>query len=150
MDTKQGIVSASNQRMTKLKSLINSVLRCKSREVKAKDLVSLIGLIISLAVCVGNVTRIMTRSLYEVLNGKVSWYSNVKLTDPAMQEILFWKHNAQFLNGRPAWVTETKPTKIVYSDASDHACGSLVQSEGKLFSKIGLRRKAQRVPLGGN
>jgi len=48
-----------------------------------------------------------------------------------MQEILFWKHNAPFLNGRPAWVTETKPTKIVYSDDSDRACGSFVQSEGK-------------------
>ena len=62
-------------------------------------------------------------------------YSNVKLKDLAMQEILFCRHNAQFLNGRPAWVTETKPTKIVYSDASDRACGSFVQSEGKLFQQ---------------
>jgi len=135
LDTKQGIVSATNQRMTKLKSLINSMLQCKSREVKAKDLALLIALIISLAVCFGNVTRIMTRSSYEVLNGKVSWYSNVKLTDLAMQEILVWKHNAQFVNGRPAWDTEIKPTKIVYSDASDRACGSFVQSEGKLFQQ---------------
>ena len=88
---------ATNQRMTKLNSLINSMLQCKSREVKAKDLASL--MIISLAVFVGNVTCIITRSLYEVLNGKVSWYSKVKLTDLAMQEILFWKHNVHFLNG---------------------------------------------------
>ena len=53
---------------------------CKSREVKAKDLASLIGLIISLAVCVGNVTRIM--SLYEVLNGKVSWVLQRKTNGP--------------------------------------------------------------------
>ena len=111
------------------------MVQCKSREVNAKDLASLIGLIISLAACVGNVTRIMTRSLYEVLDSKVSWYSRVKLTDLAMQEILFWKHNAQSLNGRPAWVTETKLSKIVYSDASDHACGAFVQSEGKLFQQ---------------
>ena len=121
--------------MTKLNILINSMLQRKSCEVTAKDLASFIDLIISLAVCFGDVTRIMTRSLYEVLNGEVSWYSKVKLTDHAIQEILFWTHNVQFLNGRPAWVTETKPTRIVYSVASDHACGSFVQSEGKLFQQ---------------
>ena len=77
----------------------------------------------------------MTRSLYEVLNGEVSWYSKVEPTDHAIQEILFWTHNVQFLNGRSAWVTETKPTRIVYSDASDRACGSFVQTKGKLFQQ---------------
>ena len=116
------------------------MVQCKSREVNAKDLASLIGLIISLAACVGNVTRIMTRSLYEVLDSKVikvSWYSRVKLTDLAMQEILFWKHNAQSLNGRPAWVTETKLSKIVYSDASDHACGASYRARASFFNRIG-------------
>ena len=31
LDTKQGIVSATNQRMTKLKSFINSMIQCKLR-----------------------------------------------------------------------------------------------------------------------
>lgn len=77
----------------------------------------------------------MTRSLYHVLNGRSSWNSNVQLTDEAIREIMFWKLNVRSLNGRAAWPTESKPSKIVYSDASDYACNSFVENEGKVFQQ---------------
>jgi len=61
----------------------------------------------------------MTRSLYHVLNSRSSWNSNVQLTDEAIREIMFWKLNARSPNGLAAWPTQSKPSKIVYSDASD-------------------------------
>ena len=48
---------------------------------------------------------------------------------------MFWKLNACSLNGRSAWPTESEPSKIVYSDASDYACTSFVKNEGKIIQQ---------------
>ena len=135
IDTNQGTIAATDQRMLKLANFTDSFSQCESRVVKARDLASFIGMIISLFPFVGNVTRIMTRSLYQALNSRSSWFSSVTLTDEAMREIMFWKLNARSLNGRPAWPAESKPSKIVYSDASNHACSSFVENEGKIFQQ---------------
>ena len=135
IDTNQGTIAATDQRMLKLANFTDSFSQCESRVVKARDLASFIGMINSLFPFVGNVTRIMTRSLYQVLNSRSSWFSSVTLTDEAMREIMFWKLNARSLNGRPAWPAESKPSKIVYSDASNHACSSFVENEGKIFQQ---------------
>ena len=37
------------------------------------------------------------------------------------------------LNAIPIWYVRRKPSKIVYSDASGSACGSLIEFEGKMF-----------------
>ena len=58
----------------------------------------------------------MTRSLYQVLNCRSSWFSYVQLSDEAVSKIMFWKQNARSLNGRSAWPTDNKPSKIVYSE----------------------------------
>ena len=57
----------------------------------------------------------------------------IQLSDEAVCEIMFWKQNARSLKGRSAWPTDSKPSKIVYSDASEYACGSFVEHEGKTF-----------------
>ena len=70
-----------------------------------------------------------------MLNVRSSWNSNVQLIDEAIREIMFWKLNARSLIDRRAWPTESKPSKIVYSDASDYACSSFVENEGKIFQQ---------------
>ena len=135
IDTIRGTIAATDQGLRKFVNFIDFLSDCESRVVKARDLPSLIGMIISFSPFVGNVTRIMTRSLYHVLYGRFSWNSNVQLTDEAIREIMFWKLNARSLNGRAAWPTESKPSKIVYSDASDYACSSFVENEGKVFQQ---------------
>ena len=39
--------------------------------------------------------------------------------------------NLDFINEAPAWKHEFKPTKLVYSDASDHACAAFVQNQNQ-------------------
>ena len=121
--------------MRKLLNCIYLLSDCKSHVVKAKDLASFIGMIISLFPFVGNVAYIMTRTLYQALNCRSSWFSYVQLSDEAVCEIMFWKQNARSLNGRSAWPTDSKPSKIVYSDASKNACSSFVELEGKIFQQ---------------
>ena len=101
--------------------------------VNVRNLATVVGQIISLTPCVGGVTRIMTRSLYAVVNTKVSWNSTVELTKKACNELMLWSQNVDSLNRRCPWLPLSQPAKLVYSDASDYACGSFIHSEGKIF-----------------
>ena len=101
--------------------------------VNARSLAAVVGQIVSLTPCVGDVTRIMTRSLYGVVNTKVSRNSTVELSKEAYAELMFWNQNVDSLNCRSPWLLLCIPAKFVYSDASDHACGSFIQSKGKVF-----------------
>ena len=56
--------------------------------VNARSLATVVGQIISLTPCVGVVTRIMIRSLYAVVNTKVSWNSTVASTKEACSELV--------------------------------------------------------------
>ena len=98
-----------------------------------RTLAAVVGQIISLTPCVGDVTRIMTRSLYAVVNTKMSWNSTVELSKEAYAELMFWNQNVDCLNCRSPWLPPSIPAKFVYSDASDHACGSFIQNENKVF-----------------
>lgn len=80
MDTNQGFISVTEHRTTKLKSSI----------VNARTLAAVVGRILSLTPCVGDLTRIITRSLYAVVNTKVSWNSTVELSKEAYTELVFW------------------------------------------------------------
>ena len=131
LDTNQGFISVTEQRISKLKANIDSVLKGDSMIVNVRSLATLVGQIISLTPCVGGVTRIMTRSLYAVVNTKVSCNSTVVLTKEACSELVSWSQNVDSLNCRCPWL----PAKLVYSDSSDYACGSFIHSEGKIFQQ---------------
>ena len=100
LDTNQGFISVTEHRITKLKSSIDSVLKGGCTTVNVRTLAAVVGQIISLTPCVGDVTRIMTRSLYAVVNTKVSWNSTVKLSKEAYAELVFWNQNVDSLNCR--------------------------------------------------
>lgn len=71
--------------------------------------------------------------MYAVIKEKISWFSRVKMSEEALEEIKFWQLNIDFVNEVPAWTNEFKPTKLVYSDASDHACAAFVQKPNVVF-----------------
>ena len=50
-----------------------------------------------------------------------------------MEEINFWNQKLDFINEAPAWKLEFKPTKSIYSDASDHACATFVRNQEVVF-----------------
>ena len=62
-------------------------------------LASLIGKIMSMALALGPVTRLMTRSLYAVLNSKAAWCQRLVLTSEALVELNFWIHEITDFNG---------------------------------------------------
>ena len=89
IDTIQGTIVASEQRMLKLLNFIHLLGDIDSCVVKAKDLASFVSMIISLFPFVGNFAHIMTRSLYQALNCRSSWFSNVQFSHEAIREIMF-------------------------------------------------------------
>ena len=93
----------------------------------------MVGQVISLTHCVGSVARIMTRSMYAVVNQKLSWNSEVELTKEACDELAFWDRNVDSLNFHSPWAPLQPPAKVVYSDASDHACSFLIDNDHKIF-----------------
>ena len=77
-DTYRGFISVTESRIFKLKSSIKRIreVDCKII-VKARDLASVVGQVISLTHCVRSEARIMTRSMLAVVNQKLSWNSEV-------------------------------------------------------------------------
>ena len=98
-----------------------------------RKLASVCGKIISLGTCIGNVARLMTRNTFAVINSAKNWNSMVSLTPGCVDELNFWKLNLVHFNGVPLWPIKRKPSKIVYSDASNSACGSFITLEGNVF-----------------
>ena len=133
LDTNQGFISVTEHRITKLKRSIDSVLKGSCTTVNVRTLAAVVGQIMSVTLCVGDVTRIMTRTLYAVVKTKVSWNSTSELSKEAYAELVVWNQNVDSLNCPSPWLLPCIPAKFVYSDASDHACGSFIQNEGKAF-----------------
>ena len=75
----------------------------------------------------------MTRSMYVVANQKLSWNSEVELTKEACHELAFWDDSVDSLNFHSPWAPLQPPVNFVYSDASDHACSSLIDNNHKIF-----------------
>ena len=57
------------------------------------------------------------------------------LTKEACSELVFWSQNVDSLNCRCPWLPLCQPAELVYSNASDYACGSFIHSEGTIFQQ---------------
>ena len=54
------------------------------------------------------------------------------LTQDAISEIEFRRHNVHTLNGKVYWRVKSLPAKISFSDASNSACGAFVQLQSEV------------------
>ena len=101
INTTSGLIYAIEARIESLCCDLNEL--CAGFEVSAsihvKRLASVVGKIISLSACCGNVTQIMTRYLHFIVNLRDSWHSIVFIQDQAKRELLFWRDNLRSLNG---------------------------------------------------
>ena len=61
----------------------------------------------------------MTRDTFAVVNSVTNWNFLVSLTPKCINELNFWKDNLATINRVPLWPVKRKPTKIVYSDATN-------------------------------
>ena len=101
LNTIDGSIKATDERIATLsRDLENLSTGQNPTRVHVKRVASVAGQIISLSSCVGPVARIMTRFLFSVISSAVSWDCQVLLTQDAISEIEFWRHNVHALNGK--------------------------------------------------
>ena len=126
INSTSGVFSPSLRRIEKI---LNSI-RClnassSNRSFHVKAVASLVGQIISLLFCFGNIVRIMTRELYKCIESRSSWFSPILLSDKALAEIVYWKTNVAYFQCKSVWHT-SKSEMILYSDASDSGFGGFI------------------------
>jgi len=90
-------------------------------------------IIISLSLAVGPVSRLMTRSLYAVVNERCTWSDVLALSPDALCELQFWKANLLEYNSQPLWC-QPGAVRIVYSDASDSGFGGYIVEHGQYMA----------------
>ena len=110
----------------------------------------MVGQVISLTHCVGSVARIMTRSMYAVVNQKLLWNSEVELTKEACDKLAFWDENVDSLNFHSPWAPLPSPAKLsIVTRPITPVVPSLIMTT--IFSiKIGVRQKVLKAQLGEN
>ena len=101
-----------------LQNVLNSILSVSCVRIPVRKLVSVCGKIISLTSCVGNVSRLMTRNLFAVINSASSWNSNVQLSSESLTEWNFWRSNVASLNGIPVWPENNQTVVRIVNCAS--------------------------------
>ena len=125
INTSECLMSATDSRIQSLTEDLLFLLESKDSLFQVRKLASVCGKIFSaLGNGIGNITRLMTRDTFAVVNSVTNWNSLASLTPDCINELNFWKDNLATINGVPLWPVKRKPTQIVYLDASNSACGS--------------------------
>ena len=92
-------------------------------------LASLIGKIMSMALALGPVTRLVTRIQYAVLNSKAVWCQRLVLTPKAIVELKIWAQEITNFNDQHIW-PQPSAAWLVYSDASSTGYGGYLVEHG--------------------
>ena len=116
LDLEAGLISIPGEKIVALKTQLQEIR--KGTLVKARKLASVIGKIMSMALAIGPVSRLMTRSMYALLNTRDFWCQNLPISDVARFELDFWLSQVDNLNGQGIWHSPSA-VRIVYTDASD-------------------------------
>ena len=123
LDTNQGVISPVQSKIIRIKEeAANFVFK---RSVHVRSLASVVGQIIAMTPALGNVTRLMTRSIISSIQAAPSWQHSVSITSDAKRELEFWKTNIENLKPVPM-KTDCSYHKVVYSDASGVGAGGYI------------------------
>jgi len=87
LNLEAGQISIPQDKIIALRSILQATLHFK--QIKAKLLANIIGKRISMALGLGPVSRLMTRSLYSILNSRHYWCEPLTISQEAKQELLF-------------------------------------------------------------
>ena len=104
----------------------------------ARKLAQIVGRIISMSPVIGNISRLMTRYSYMCIESRITWDSILNMTFPDLvyDEFLFWLENIIKINFKKLDFY-SKSTAIVFSDASNVACGAYtVDIDHKIFHQM--------------
>ena len=127
LDLERGVVSVPPQKIQNLQKLLMALEGCPC--ITAKQLASLVGSIMSMSIALGPVARLMTRSLYTLLNNRHSWYERLQVSPEAKEELQFWHKCIMDFNGQNIWRSPSA-VRVIYSDASDTVFGGYMVEHG--------------------
>ena len=126
-----------------------------SQGLSARQLANIIGKIISMSLAIGPISRLMTRSMYAMLNQRDYWYQVLVMTEEAREEVNFWVRQIDCIIGREIWHSPSA-VRVVYSDASNTDYGGYMVEHGCHIAHgrwseeaDGPRRKLAGVSRGG-
>ena len=128
LNFKTGIVAVTEEKIQKLKQSIHFALSVN--EIKILKLASIAGQIIAMSLAIGNLTRLMTRSMFFCISQKRNWSSTVVLNQDALNKLKFWLDKVDQNDGRPM-VPKSSCVGVVYSNASDTGFGGYLVKCGK-------------------
>jgi hypothetical protein len=93
--------------------------------ITARNLAQVTGKIISMSPVIGNISRLMTRYCYMIIETRSAWGSLLEIihSDQVKAELVFWQENIIKLNRK--YLADYSCSSVVnYSDASDIAAGA--------------------------
>ena len=119
-------IEIPREKITGLQQLINGAMAVS--HVEARMLAKIVGKIISMGLAIGPVSRFMTRSLYALLETRLSWCDRL-MSPEAWEELKFWASSIADYSSQPIWHSPGA-VRVVYSDASDTGYGGYVVEHG--------------------
>ena len=134
LDLESGKFRVPRHKIDDLQSLLIGTLSA-SDFVTARSLARITGVIISMGLALGPVSRSFTRSLYHAQNSVPSLNCKVSLGEEAIRELIFWRGNFLKLDGQPIWQSSPRIDVISYSDASSTGLGSYVVQLGDTVAR---------------
>ena len=127
IDLEVGVITVPQR---KVKALLAQLRQAtEKRALPVRLVASIIGKIISMSLALGAVARLMTRSLYAMINASESWCQSLPITPGAFQELEFWIHNLRNFNGQGIWHSQSA-IQVVYTDASSTGYGGYTVEHG--------------------
>ena len=141
-DLLSAILSIPQPRIDRLLSAL-SLFKDRLPFVTPRFVATIVGKIISLSPCVGNISLIMSRFLQSAVTFRDAWDTPLDLSrfqfyPQCLVEIDFWLDNCAKLNCRRLF-EYSRPVSIICTDASAFACGGhalfVDKEEFKLFYK---------------
>ena len=127
LDLGRGCIIVLPEKIVALKDRIAAL--AKADYVQARHLASITGTLLSMSLGVGPVSRLMTRSMYALIESRVSWCDQLRVTREARGELEFWLSGLEVFKSQPIWHSPSA-VRVVYSDASDTGYGGYTVEHG--------------------
>ena len=99
----EGTIRVPEQKVSQLKVLLIELKQQKF--AKARMIAKVTGKLISMWLGLGSTMRLMSRSLYSVLQTRTSWSDVLCLDANCLEEIEFWQKSINAYNGQPLWLS---------------------------------------------
>ena len=102
--------------------------------ISVRKLACVTGRIISNFFIMGDVCKLMTKSLHRLIECRRGWDAQLVLDADVLLELKFWSEHLRSLNCRPIWSKTVLPSRIVYSDVSAVGCAAFMSMNDKPVS----------------